>query len=243
MKIFIFTYDRYDSITTSGLLEAEHIPHMVLCHTEEARQKFIDGGRVLPSNIISSNAEPGLAHNRNAALDMMEDGEWALFLVDDYLYSTELDMYDSVASDRIDVDTHNTTAWGRRFRTKIDMQTLVNRATETAKFSESLGSNLAGFTSNTNPLFRKKKWIFNVLADGRVLIVRKTALRWDTNVQSIDDYCWTAQNLQSFGRVVVNMWVAPECRRYTAGGYGNKEARMERRMKEVSYLLRHTRIN
>ena len=105
------------------------------------------------------------------------------------------------------------------------------------QFCNSLNCNLAGFSSHTNPLFRKKKWVFNVLADGRVLIVKKTKLRWDTNVQSIDDYCWTAQNLKEFGKVVVNMWLAPNCRRYTAGGYGNKESRMQRRRQEVEYMV------
>ena len=39
MKIFIFTYDRYDSITTSEYFKNHD--HLILCHTEEMKKKYM----------------------------------------------------------------------------------------------------------------------------------------------------------------------------------------------------------
>ncbi len=237
MRVFIFTYDRYDTISTPALFEGTGIDYTVLCHTDEAREKFIQGGRVKPDRLIASHAPKGLCNNRNAALEMMAEGEWALFLVDDMLSVTELDTYDEETGDKIPVDTTNTTHFSRKFRKQASMHEFMSRADEVRRMCLMLGASLGGFAAYNNPLFRANKWVFNILADGRALVVKKTDLRWDTNVQTIDDYCFTAQNLQRFGTVVVNKWVEPKCSRYTKGGYGSMESRMELRRKDVKHLL------
>ena len=75
------------------------------------------------------------------------------------------------------------------------------------------------------------------MADGRAWVVRKTKLRFDENVQLIDDLCWTALNIKHFGITVVNQWVLPDCKRYTSGSFGSKEQRMPQKLKEASYLV------
>ena len=80
MKIIIFTYDRYDSITTSEYFK-EH-EHIILCHTEDMKKKYIEHKR-LYGEIIANNQPKGTSNNRNYALSLMEEGEWALFISDD----------------------------------------------------------------------------------------------------------------------------------------------------------------
>ena len=82
-KVFVFAYDRFESMTTSLMLEEAGVDHRVLCHDTVAKERFIDGGRVRPARLVATRQPKGLAYNRNAALEMMSDGEWALFLVDD----------------------------------------------------------------------------------------------------------------------------------------------------------------
>ena len=67
MKIFIFTYDRYDTLSTPAFFEKEGIDHTILCHSEEAKEKFIQGGLVSPDRIIATLEPKGLANNRNWA--------------------------------------------------------------------------------------------------------------------------------------------------------------------------------
>jgi hypothetical protein len=95
MRTFIFTYNRYDSITSSMMWEEAGLDHTVLCHTDEAAEQFTAHGRVNPDRLHVTGAPKGLANNRNAALDMMDDGEWALFLVDDLKTLTEVADYDT----------------------------------------------------------------------------------------------------------------------------------------------------
>jgi hypothetical protein len=69
-------------------------------------------------------------------------------------------------------------------------------------------------------------------------VVRKTHLRFDENVQMIDDVCFTAQNILEFGSVLVDAWILPRCRRYTAGAFGSISQRLDQKRREVAYLVR-----
>lgn len=237
MKVFVFTYDRYDSISTSQLLENSWVDHVVLCHTEEAKRRFIDGGRVKPNRLIATGQPKGLANNRNAALDMMGDGEWAVFLVDDLKHVTELTGYDTLVAGQVRIDLRNYKKYRTLFKRRIDLAKFMHRAEETRVACEAVGAKLGGFSGTDAPLYRDSKWKFNALADGRAWVVQKSKLRFDTKAQLIDDLCWTAKNIQSFGAVVVNQWVLPECRRFTAGAYGSIEQRMPQKMAEAAYLV------
>lgn len=232
----MFGYDRFDSITTSGMLEAEGLDHTVLCHTDEQAAAFVAGGRVRPDRLAVTGQPRGLSYQRNAALDRMDDGEWALFLVDDLVRVTELDSYDTEAHEVLPVDTKNSAGWGRRFKTPATMARFTERAEQTAQVVAGLGGHLGGFAGIANPLFRSRHWHLNVFCDGRAWVVRKTDLRFDTNVQVIDDVAWTARNLRAFGVVLVNQWVLPDCKRYTAGGYGSIEQRLAEKRHDVQYL-------
>ncbi len=237
MKVFVFGYNRYDSMTTSLMLENEGIDHTVLIHTEEAKEQFLKHGTVKENRVLVTNNPRGLGIQRNTAIDMMDEGEWALFLVDDLKDVTELRNYDRVTEPAIPITTKNQGHYAERFKNPITMERFVQRAKELAKKCEASGSNLGGFAAIDNPLFRAKHWTFNVLADGRALVIRKTHLRFDPVVQTIDDYGFTALNIRTFGVVVVNQWVLPDCRRYSEGGYGSLNERMEQKIADAKYLV------
>lgn len=237
MRTFVFGYNRFDSMSTSLMLENEGIDHHVLCHTQEAKEKFIENGTAKANRLIVTNNERGLAYQRNYALDMMDHGEWALFLVDDLKSVTELRNYDRTREEKLPITTANQNHYGKRFEQEITMSQFMVRAEQLAAKCESLSCYLGGFAGINNPLYRARHWSYNVLADGRAWVIRKTNLRFDENVQLIDDLCWTALNIKHFGLVVVNQWVLPDCRRYSAGAFGSIEERMPQKMKEAAYLV------
>jgi hypothetical protein len=237
MKIFVFTYDRYNSISTSQLLEDENIDHIVLCHTEEQKERFIAGGRVKAERLVVTNKPKGLAYNRNFALDMMEDGEWAIFLVDDLNFVTELHKHEQYVENYIPIDFSNQGEWKFKFVEPLTMKGFVKRSQELVDYCEEVKSNLGGWCGIDNPVYRAKHYTYNTLADGRAWVVKKTHLRFDENVQLIDDLCWTALNIKEFGITVVNQWVLPDCKRYTAGSFGSIEQRLPQKLKEASYLV------
>jgi len=238
MRIFVFTYDRYDSITTSQMLEDEGLDHIVLCHSADAAEQFAAGGRVRPDRLVATNEPKGLANNRNAALEMMNDDEWALFLVDDFINVMELADYDERREARIGITMANQQRYRDLFKHQVSMTHFYERAHTVAQACDVVGARLGGFAGYTNPLFRDAKWRFNILADGRAWVVKKSSLRFDAEAQMIDDVAWTAKNIERFGITVVNQWILPNCRRYTAGAFGSIDERMEQKIREASFLTR-----
>lgn len=237
LKIFVFGYNRYDSMSTSLMLEQEGIEHYVLCHTQEAADLFVENGTAKRERLIVTGNSRGLAYQRNFALEMMSEGEWALFLVDDLKSVSELRNYDRTREAKLPITIANQNHYGKRFENEITMAQFLTRAQEVIAQCEKHDCNLGGFAGINNPLYRAKHWSYNVLADGRAWVIRKTHLRFDENVQLIDDLCWTALNIKHFGLVIVNQWVLPDCRRYSAGAFGSIEERMPQKMREAKYLV------
>lgn len=237
MRIFVFTWDRYDSISTPKWFDESGLDYKVLVHDTQKEKQFISHGLIKKENIIISNQPKGLAYNRNFALSLMQPGEWALFFVDDLVEVTELDEYDTFATETLPVDLTNSSVWRPKLKKKITASEFIVRCEEAITKVQLGDINLIGFAGNDNPLFRTQKWKYNVLADGRCWLVRKTNLLFDTNAQLIDDVCWTAQNIQAYGKVLVNQWVLPNCKRYTEGAFGTKTQRMEQKIKECAYLV------
>ena len=237
MKVFVFASDRYESMTTSLMLENEDIEHTVLVHTKEQKDGFVAGGTAEERRIVVTGEPAGLAYNRNAALEMMDDGEWAVFLVDDLKSVSELEGYDSTYEEKLDITTDNQKEYIRRFKNPVSMRQFIMRCEQGSRYCERIGSRLLGFAGVDNAIYRRNKWGMNMLADGRAWSVQKSHLRFDTNVQLMDDYCWCAINMREFGVVVVNQWILPDCKRYTPGGCGTKEERMPRKIVEAKYLV------
>jgi hypothetical protein len=237
-KIFVFTYDRYDSITTSKMLEDEGIEHIVLCHTEEDKCKFIEGGMVNPKRIIATGQPKGLANNRNHALSMLKKDEWAMFLVDDLIQVTQLKDYQkwSKKTKDLKIDFENQKEWHPILNNKSSLIDLIKTSNEDIKIADKYGFKLIGFSLHENTAYRGKHYKTWCLADGRCWIVKKSKVKFDTNVQLIDDTCFTVINLIYFGGVLVNQWALPLCKRYTKGAYGTLEERMPQKIKEVEYL-------
>jgi hypothetical protein len=236
-QVFVFAHNRYDSMTTSLMLEADGVDHKVLVSNPRRAELFAAGNRCVLERIHVTSKPDGLATARNAALDLMEEGEWALFLVDDMKQCYELDSYDTEPDGEIPISFENQNEYRRKFRKPISTKQLLDRALESIPHLDAIGANLLGWAGFENPMFRKKKWGYNILADGRAWLVRKTHLRFDENAQIIDDLCWTALNIREFGVVAVDRWILPDCRRYTAGGVGLLSERMEPKMKEAAYLV------
>lgn len=237
MRTFVFAHNRYDSMTTSLMLEADGVDHQVIVSSPRRAELFARGNRVLPERLVVTGLPDGLAYSRNAALEMMDEGEWALFLVDDMKQCYELDDYDEETRPELPITYENQNEYRRKFRKPISTAKLLERGIESIPHCEKVGANLLGWAGFENPMFRRKKWGYNILADGRAWLVKKTHLRFDMNAQIIDDLCFTAQNIQEFGVVAVDRWILPDFKRYTAGGLGVLSERMEAKMKEAAYLV------
>lgn len=233
MKIFIFAYDRLD-LTTSAYFK-EH-PHTILCHTEEQKQALLSGGNCY-GEVIATHQPKGLPRNRNVALEMMQEGEWAVFFVDDLLRVTAITELESYMSPALEITTKNQKMFRQMMGQQIDATKFLEICEDTVREAAAKGHALCGFSLTENPLFRTKKFSYWGLADGRCWVVKKTALRFDERSSMMDDYCFTALNMREFGGLTINNYLHPLCGRYTKGGYGTKAERMKEKIEECDYLV------
>lgn len=239
MKVFTFFYNRYDTATTSLALSENGINHSVLIHNAADADLFRKGGTIgaLGKAVVTGNGK-GLAYQRNTALGMMDLGEWGVFMCDDFQHvmSFPKEMLLS-SSDRIPISFQNQELY--RLKKSRNLTTLAEMFAVFPKLIEVAEANrifLVGFALHPNPLNLAKKFTLRGLADGRFWLVKKSHYRFDLNAQLIDDVAWTAENILRHGNVLIMNWILPLFKRYTAGGFGTQEERIELRRKECAYL-------
>lgn len=242
MKILIFTYDRYSTITTPAALDAAGImDYRVICHTEAQRQQFIAAGRVRPETLIVSGQPRGLANNRNWAMDnLCAPGEWACMLVDDWITYKEFVRYDTVGVEDLTLIDPNKRTWGNQNHVWAERSArcFMRRAAETQAKAEALGVDLAGFALHDSLGYLMPKWRRNCLPDGRALLIRIANLRFDPGAQLMDDRCFAAQNIEAGSGCITNNWALPLCERYTSGAFGTITERLPQHRAERDFLMR-----
>ena len=234
MKVFTFFYNRYDTASTSLALAQNSIDHTVLIHTTEDLQKFIKGQTIHGKPIVTNNGK-GLAYQRNSALEMMDTGEWGVFMCDDFqkikAYPKEF-IFSKTQS--IDINQQNQNKY--RLKNQVTLKEMFNWFPKLIELAEQNNIHLIGFGLHDNPMNLRKKFTTRGLADGRFWLVRKAQYKFDVNAQLIDDVAWTAENLVRHKNVLILNWCVPYFERYTAGGFGSTTERKALRMKECAYL-------
>jgi len=209
MKVFTFFYNRYDTATTSKALFDNGIKHNVLIHNKIDYERFITGKTIYGTPIVTGNGK-GLAYQRNSALAMMDKGEWAVFMCDDFKKIKSLP-FEWIASNKqeLPITFQNQNAF-RLSKHKApclkEMFSLFPMLIDTA---EKNGIHLIGFGLHDNPQNLKKKFTNKGLADGRFWLVKKANYSFDIRAQLIDDVAWTAENLIRHRKVLVLNWLVP----------------------------------
>jgi len=237
IKVFTFFYNRFTDATTSLALKENGIEHNVLIHKEEDYIKFKEGGTI-GGNPIITNQPKGLAYQRNAALDLMEKDEWAVFMCDDFQKILSYPIKEIMNKHtKINVTIENQSEYQlTNEKHKMSLKEMFTMFPRLIKLAEKNNIKLIGFGLHSNPLNLGRKFATRGLADGRFWLVKKSDYRFDENVQMVDDVCWTAENLIRHNNVLILNWTVPFFKRYTAGAFGSISERKEQRLKECKYL-------
>lgn len=236
MKVFTFFYNRFDTATTSRALAENGIEHNVLIHTAQDLEKF-KAGNTMHGNAVVTNNGRGLAYQRNSALDMMDNGEWAVFMCDDLkvVRGYPLDWILS-RTDRAPVTIANQRDYKLTNAHNMSLKDMFSTFPKLIEVAETNNIHLIGFGLTDNPLNLRKKFAHRGLADGRCWLVKKSHYRFDLKAQLVDDVAWTAENLVRHKNVLILNWIVPFFQRYSAGGFGSIPERLEMRRKECAYL-------
>jgi hypothetical protein len=241
MKVFTFFYNRFESATTSIALFENGIDHFVMIHTAQDLTKFEQAG-TLKGKPIVTDQKKGLAYQRNCALDMLNEGEWGVFMCDDF---TKIRSYPTKwilsKTDKLPINFENQNAFrlhgpSAKYSKEMQLDEMFTMFPKLIEIAEKNQIHLIGFGLHDNPLNLKKKFSFRGLADGRFWLVKKSNYKFDLNAQLIDDVAWTSENLIRHGNVLILNWTVPYFKRYSSGGFGSTEERKKQRKKECNYL-------
>jgi hypothetical protein len=193
------------------------IEHYVLVHDELSRNKFVENNTAKSENIIITNNPRGLARQRNYALNMLSENEWALFMNDDL-----------------------SKIWYKSKNNKIDFSNFVQICEEIiVRYGFVKNLNLIGFSAHENEIIIKSSAAIseNVFIDGRCFLIKKTQYLFDKNVGVLEDHDTTAYHLTKFGKTLRFNNIVPEFNRFTKGGFGTRGDRLQELKSDCKYLL------
>lgn len=235
MNIYIPSYNRPTTHSTYHLLAKNGIPSKVVVHTEQYAE-YLAGG-VPEADLIVSGAHAdlfNLAKHRNWIIEnLVKDGEWHIQMSDDAESFSWVvpEFYNKSEIAKADITNE---MFNAPFNF-LDFKTLIF---ELMTEAEKKKAYYAGFAITKNAFYRSRKWQYRGLVDGRFVLIKKSELRYDENIFTIDDYQFSAANLLRFGAVVRNNFFCPEFKRYGEGGIGSQQTRFEKKKKDCEYLLK-----
>ena len=211
VKVFTLYYDRFETATTSLALKNADIEHTILLHNN--KEKFNN----LHGEVLQTNNIKGIQHNLNSGLDLIDDGEWGIFLSDDYKKSFKLN--------------EDKTKFIR-----CDLKYVYNKLLETIKIADKVGSKLVGLNCTGNAMFSKNKFGKYGLIDGRMFAIKKTDFKWRKDISCITDYYATLYHLKKYGGNLILNECYAEFERYSKHGIGTAENRAEEKKKDIRIL-------
>lgn len=237
MKIFINTYNRQYSISTHLLLDKCGIEYKIVLHDLEQYNLYVQNSSIKKECLLVANQPVGMVGIRSWILEnLVKDGEWYL-LLDDNISCFEAVKEPFYQESILNVKG-NPAFYKPIFENEVDATMFLKICEDSIKEAERIGAKLVGFASNVNFFFREKKFRDVGYVIGKTQLIKKTNLKYDRNVFATDDYLWTAQNLETFGKVLVNNYAVAVKKHYAKGGIGLYEDRLKWKLTEVDYFMR-----
>jgi TET-Associated Glycosyltransferase len=236
MQIYIPSYNRPDTITTSKLLHEAGLEHTVIVHDEEQKRLYQEAGNVKGNLVIGVSKAGGLAGQRwwIDTQSNIEDGEWYAQLDDNITEFTMLS-HKHYWKESVDNRDHSfdkeffTPLYPSSFFTLVESE-MIPKANE-------WDAHLIGFAITKNPYMRGKKWHKIGFIVGKVMIIKKSHVTFMPDIFCNDDYQITLAHLLEFGAVLRNDFIYPDFPRYQVGGLGKLKDRFEPYANAVKILM------
>tara|TARA_R100000426_G_scaffold5344_3_gene7538 strand:- start:1415 stop:2131 length:717 start_codon:yes stop_codon:yes gene_type:complete len=209
-KTFLMYYDRYENNTTSRMLDFEHT---ILCHENADKFKNISK----KATIIETNLPTGIQNNFNYALRTLDYGEWAIFLSDDLIGGRKFneEKYDFV---------------------ECSVDVVLKNLTDTIEKADKMGVEFVGMSSTGNAFYVKSSYSYYGLVDTRCCAIKKSEFLFHPNIGCIPDYYCTAYHMKKNGKNLILNTFYLDFERYTDGGLGSIDNRLEQKMQEIKIM-------
>jgi|GEM_PF-5992116 len=208
MKIFLMYYDRYETATTSKMIDIEHF---VLCHNNKDKFNCIGP----KGTLIETNQPKGIQNNFNFGLDMLEYDEWGIFMSDDCIGAKKIKDSKFVECD-----------------TMFPINELIN----IIPIAEQSGIKLIGLNNTGNSFYFKNNFSYSGLVDGRCFAIKKTSFRFHNEINTIPDYYATIYHKKKYKYNLIINYTFLDFKRYEKGGLGSINERIDDKIKDINII-------
>ena len=235
-KVFIPSYGRAATIRTHLFLKGV-FDYRVVVHNEEEAVWYRRNSTLEPKRIVVSGMPLGIAGQRNWILEnLTKDGDW-FGMFDDNIAGFIGPRGPLSEEETPPVHLFGSRFWRKKFRAPLTPSDLEIAVRSSIARAQEQGAHLIGFATTDNYFFRKKKWQEYGYVSTKAAFIQRTSLRFDPFFKAKDDHDFTAQNLQTFGKVLINNFVFPLAGHFEPGGIGNKQTRLNLCLKECARLM------
>jgi hypothetical protein len=237
IPIYIPSYNRAETITTTKWLDKDNIPYKVLLHSNNCKKEYLKAGVVKKENIIVTNAEKGITNQRNwIANNLAVKGKWYISFDDNIrTFKRVVDKY-YFNCKKINVENNEINQ--KTFSQEITAKEYVELLTEDIKIAEIIKSEYIGYATVDNYFFNPKKYKNVGYVISKAVAIKYNGIKYDKNVEAMEDFCYCAEQLIKNNCVLINSWLKPKAGHYEKGGIGTYEERVERKILDSEYLMR-----
>tara|TARA_R110000824_G_scaffold120357_1_gene275561 strand:+ start:494 stop:1330 length:837 start_codon:yes stop_codon:yes gene_type:complete len=237
IPIYIPSYNRAKTITTTKWLDEDSIPYKVLLHSEKCKQEYLKAGIVKEDNIIVTNAEKGITNQRNWIVDNLAvKGKWYISFDDNIrTFKRVVDKY-YFNCKKIDVESKDITQ--KTFSKEIRAKEYIELLLEDIKIAEIIKAEYIGYATVDNYFFNSKKYKNVGYVISKAVAIKYNGIKYDKKVEAMEDFCYCAEQLIKNNCVLINAWIKPKAGHYEKGGIGTYDDRVERKIIDCDYLMK-----
>lgn len=236
IPIVIPSYKREKTIKTTRWLDESGIPYKVLLHDSTAADDYINAGLVRSKDIIVTNQPRGITNQRNWIIDnIAKPNDWYISLDDNIQYMNRVvDKY--YDQKKLNVDDPNISQ--KDFEHRMSAREFLDKLDADIKVAEKIRAEYVGFATVNNYFFNSKKYKPVGYVISKAVAIKYAGLRYDKNLEAMEDFGYCAEQLVKNNAVLINSWVKPIANHYEAGGIGTYQERVPRKIIDCAYLMK-----
>lgn len=237
IPIYIPSYNRAKTITTTKWLDKSKIDYKVLLHTNKCKEEYLKGGVVKEKDIIVTNAKRGITNQRNWMVEnLAKKGEWYISFDDNIrTFYRVVDDYYFTAKKYDEADKHvNKDIYSKEVSAKEYLE-LLN---EDIIMADKIKAEYIGYATVDNYYFNSKKYKPVGYVISKAVAIKFNGLSYDVKLEAMEDFGYCASQLVKNNCVLINAWLKPKAGHYEKGGIGTYSERVDRKIIDCTYLMR-----
>lgn len=236
MKVVIPSYNRAQTISTHKLLDAAgYDDYLIILHTEEQAAEYRKNPTIRPEKIHVSGQPRGISNQRRyIARKLIPFSHWYLTLDDNIRGFKGVD---PLHYWKPDLPVQEKSFDRRIFEYEFGWDMFMKRVEDDQRYCKHHGIHYAGFATVPNFYFLGKKYRQVGYVISKAALIHNMGLEYDPNLEAMEDFGFTAENLRVFGKVLINNFMWPVAGHYEAGGIGTYEQRLPRKIRDCEYLM------